>query len=250
MASHNNNPTASSPEPAEIDAIPGSVPPTRPQRPESECDEKANTHNASILAIRGLRTTATGDQLYNLANAALNNDVISTSSPTGARANNAGESPSISERRKDAEAPEITFEPFYFFFYGSLQIHRVLCSVCGLDKESPSAIRAGARLQGWKIKMWGPYPTLVPAAADDDDDGKSVAGSVWWCDKPDYVARLCQYETDAYRMAYCDVAVPSADGSGVEVLANARTFVSTLPAEHLDEGDFDAEKCEAFMRSF
>ncbi|KAI1109999.1 hypothetical protein F5Y14DRAFT_430561 [Nemania sp. NC0429] len=97
--------------------------------------------------------------------------------------------------------------------------------------------------------MWGPYPALIPAIADDVDGEEAgrVHGVAWLCTKHEHVARLCMYETEAYRMAYCDVEVPSSssDGDGVEVLKNARTFVSTLEAHELRRGAFDIEEYQA-----
>ncbi|KAI1200075.1 hypothetical protein F5X97DRAFT_294806 [Nemania serpens] len=145
---------------------------------------------------------------------------------------------------------EFTFEPFYFFFYGSLQIRSVLRNVCDIeadedDEDDAAIFLPDASIFGWEVKMWGCFPALVPAIADadadDEDEGGLVDGVAWLCEKHEHVARLCRYETEAYRMAYCDVWVPAADGDGVEVLGNARTFVSVLAAEELGRGAFDVD---------
>lgn len=46
--------------------------------------------------------------------------------------------------------PSVTFEPFYFFFYGSLQAKRTLVRVCDLDDENPTLIPAS--IKGWRSK--------------------------------------------------------------------------------------------------
>ncbi|KAI1397937.1 hypothetical protein F4819DRAFT_470365 [Hypoxylon fuscum] len=84
--------------------------------------------NRDILRIQGFHTQATGATLAALA-------------------------------AKDEEWPahkevchQATFEPFYFFFYGSLQDPSVLKSVCGLKNPF-------IRLKPASIKDWrGKYP--------------------------------------------------------------------------------------------
>ncbi|KAI3343420.1 hypothetical protein F4824DRAFT_7872 [Ustulina deusta] len=236
----------------QVNAIMASLPPIEPQDPTSAHDAKANAYNAAILAVRGLHTTATGYELSVLANIALcNNEIAAT--PTHTSFHHTASVRAGAPVSSDSETPVTTFEPFYFFFYGSLQLRGVLQGVCNIpdstENEGNDAIvlREGASIQGWKIKMWGPYPALVPAAPDE---GKRVDGMAWLCEKPEHVARLCRYETGAYRMAYCDVSVPAADGHGVEVLANARTFVSTIDADELDEGKFSLAKYQRRMKRF
>ncbi|KAI8625255.1 hypothetical protein F5Y19DRAFT_450797 [Xylariaceae sp. FL1651] len=98
--------------------------------------------------------------------------------------------------------------------------------------------------------MWGPYPALVAAAADGGGNG-TVEGVAWYCDKPEYVARLYRYKTDVYRMAYCKIHVPSLSsasassprGGDMEILKNGGMFVSTCDLEELDEGKFVIGEC-------
>ncbi|KAI1191105.1 hypothetical protein F5B17DRAFT_453984 [Nemania serpens] len=262
-----------------IDAIMAALPPVKLM---CSSDSNADAHHTSILAVCGLHTTATGDVLRTLAGLALLNTKI-TISPSSVHSDDApptttpdtadagavathdhegsrDEGIHSPEEYDDEEANdygdflsmpwgiEVTFEPFYFFFYGSLQVRSVLEAVCDIndteDHDDENAIvRTNASISGWKIKMWGPYPALIPAIADADADGEEgrVSGMAWLCEKHEHVVRLCAYETNAYRIAYCDVEVPSADGNGVEVLKNARTFVSVLPADELGTGEFDVE---------
>ncbi|KAJ8122583.1 hypothetical protein ONZ43_g1259 [Nemania bipapillata] len=283
---HNKNTTAirSLPftEQGRRHTIIATLPPTKAQHPLSGPIETANAINASILAVRGVSTTATDNTLYTLAQEVLGNCEIdiapksfssyntasaSTQDNIGTAAISSGDhensccmeantSPCKPDKDSEAtcsssETPVNTFEPFYFFFYGSLQVRNVLHRVIGLrsnifsrsscdmssdEPKETAPFLENASIQGWKIKMWGPYPALVPAAADE-----AVQGTAWLCDKPEYVPRLCTYESDAYRMAYCDVSVPAADGNGVEVIKNARTFVSDLDDEDLEDGEFDLE---------
>ncbi|RWA08148.1 hypothetical protein EKO27_g6961 [Xylaria grammica] len=226
-----------------------SFPPIESQNPTAACDTEANAHNMSILAIRGLQTTAMGSKLRKLADMALCNYEIATT-PNRFSSSHRGPPRILDEGGKNRSKGEdvvrvdeivvTTFKPFYFFFYGSLQVREVLQSVCRIPGSTlegggtdPIVLRKGASIEGWVLKMWGPYPALLPSTANN-----TVQGMAWLCEKPEYVPRLCSYETDAYRMAYCDISIPSADGDGVEVLKNARTFVSTLDGDELSDGRF------------
>ncbi|KAI0191132.1 hypothetical protein EV127DRAFT_480502 [Xylaria flabelliformis] len=216
-----------------------SFPPTRAQDPTSTSHEEADIHNASILAVRGLHTTATGNELFDLADLALRNFEIPTT-PYYTRGNRTD--PMGSSDIGLSKAAAVTgealsaitiFEPFYFFFYGSLQILDVLQSVCEIEDENSIFLRKDASIVGWEYKMWGPFPALVPAAEGH------VEGTLWLCEKPEHVAKLSTYETSAYCMAYCDVFVPSADESYTEVIRNARTFVNNQTPDELTDGYFD-----------
>ncbi|KAI1437672.1 hypothetical protein GGR50DRAFT_691941 [Xylaria sp. CBS 124048] len=188
------------------------MPPTAAKQPRPGSRAEADAHNASILKIRGLFTSAKGDELSLLAEAALENDemaALTLGEPVSAGGN------------------QIYFEPFFFFFYGTLLKPDVLTFVCdGPDEDHRRAIvyHDNASIKGWKTTFWGPYLALEPVGKYGGANNV-VNGKLWWCDQPEYVARLCRYETAAYRMAYCDVFVPSSDGSGVDVLKNVRTFV-------------------------
>lgn len=195
--------------------------------------EEADKHNLAILEVRGFRTTATGHELYRLATSALNNFFPSALVEHATR----GRGPFIPVN--GAQHATASFEPFYFFFYGSLQVPNVLKRICDLEGDVYDAnpLRGDAKIGGWRIKMWGPFPALVPTSQYHE----LVKGMAWKCEDPRHVAKLCMYETNAYRMAYCTITVPTADGREVETIENARTFVSTLDQE-LDEGEFDLDQ--------
>ncbi|KAI1168584.1 hypothetical protein F5B18DRAFT_595724 [Nemania serpens] len=277
----NENTTTTGLPPAQeedrINAVMATLPPVELIRlPHADAD----AHHMSILAVRGLHTKATGAALRALADLALLNIEIPIS-PSSVSSNDAAPiaAPDITEagavasrddksgRDEEIHFPteyddeasypdrcivmprdvEATFEPFYFFFYGSLQVRSVLRSVCDIkhkeedDDDDDAIFRTNASIRGWEVKMWGPYPALIPAIADADGEDGRVRGVAWLCEKHEHVTRLCSYETDAYRIAYCDVEVPSADGNGVEILKNARTFVSIFAAHELRRGAFDLE---------
>ncbi|KAI1799527.1 hypothetical protein F4811DRAFT_96243 [Daldinia bambusicola] len=161
--------------------------------------------NAEFVKLCGFRTDATGSELADLARkltrggSYINKSVLSH--------------------------PSLTFEPFYFFFYGSLQAKKTLMRACRLEDPNPALIPAS--ITGWKVMMWGRYPSLIPA------EGNEVKGMCWKCEEPKHVALLRFYETDAYRMESCKITT-----DGGEVIEEGRVFVSAVP-EELAEGSFD-----------
>lgn len=167
-------------------------------------------------------------------------------------------------------------KPLHFFFYGSLQDPKQLSMVCRLDyafeKENdanaevqPPVLRK-ASIRGWRLMMWGPFPSLVPGGPDD-----RVDGVVWACEKGRHVMNLCIYETDNYRLEYCDIHVEDEAatatttttstekeekgkdniGGGAategkdEIIRGGRIFVNAGPVRELKEGSFDLEHWKA-----
>ncbi|KAI1467084.1 uncharacterized protein F4812DRAFT_459931 [Daldinia caldariorum] len=161
--------------------------------------------NAEFVKLCGFRTNATGSELAELARKLTGGGSYINKSVIG--------------------HPSLTFEPFYFFFYGSLQAEKTLMRACRLT--DPNLTLIPASITGWKVMMWGRYPSLIPA------EGNEVKGMCWKCEKPKHVALLRFYETDAYRMEFCKITT----GTG-GVIENGRVFVSAVP-EDLVEGTFD-----------
>lgn len=98
--------------------------------------------------------------------------------------------------RHGAPETELTFVTCHMFFYGSLMDSQVLQKVANL--ASPPATRGGV-VRGFRIKMWGVYPTAIP------DKQSVVAGTVWHTDDPSHLIRLQEYETRAYRLCDCEI---------------------------------------------
>ncbi|KAI8952895.1 hypothetical protein F4801DRAFT_577149 [Xylaria longipes] len=254
MPCNDNTTAVSSPLATEHERIKGimaSLPPTKAQYPTHD---NADTHNVSILTVRGLRTTATGNELFDLADLALQNfEIPATPKQISGNDTNliATQDTGAVDGSTTASGETLsivtTFEPFYFFFYGSLQIPDVLQSVCEIEDKDSLTLRKNASIEGWKIKMWGPYPALVPATTDDEG---TVKGMVWLCEELKHVMRLCTYESNAYRMAYCDVSTTNADGTSAEVIKNARTFVFNQNPDELADGSFDTARYYQEMLGF
>ncbi|CAG7915908.1 unnamed protein product [Penicillium olsonii] len=55
--------------------------------------------------------------------------------------------------------PQDPIRDEYCFFYGTLMDPDTLCKVLGLSRPPP--LMRPARIIGYQIKLWGPYPALL-----------------------------------------------------------------------------------------
>ncbi|KAF2745041.1 hypothetical protein M011DRAFT_488565 [Sporormia fimetaria CBS 119925] len=123
------------------------------------------------------------------------------------------------------------FQPCYMFFYGTLMDPEVLQGVL----ELPARPRISkASLQGYRVKMWGPYPVLV----SDPFGGGEVAGTVWEVTSEDHFRRLQAYETGNYMWE--PLAIRLENG---EIEGNCRTFIwaGNPDSSELREGSFHTQ---------
>jgi gamma-glutamylcyclotransferase (GGCT)/AIG2-like uncharacterized protein YtfP len=128
--------------------------------------------------------------------------------------------------------PGFPFQPYFMFFYGSLLDPEVLQTVLRLP-DLP--IMKPATIRGFRMKMWGIYPTILPTASKNE----SVKGMVWEVTDENYFDRLAAYETVAYRVSECEAALE--DG---EIVENCWTFcwAGKADSQELVDGEFDLEK--------
>ncbi|KAI1417709.1 hypothetical protein F5Y13DRAFT_185041 [Hypoxylon sp. FL1857] len=174
---------------------------------ESDSSKDANHHDREVLRLYGFRSSVTGNALSKLAKRVTNGLM-----------------------GLDAH-PSVTFEPFYFFFYGSLQLPRVVKAVCQMNLSGPDPELKAGTIKGWETMMWSIYPALLPKA------GNVVKGLYWKCENPFHVFKLRNYEGQAYRMEFCEITTDQG-----EVIENGRVFVSTMDKTELNEGIFDLEE--------
>lgn len=133
--------------------------------------------------------------------------------------------------------PGEPFQQFQMFFYGSLMDPEVLQAILDLS-ELPTT--RPATISGFRIKMWGIYPTLIPSHSG------SVTGTVWKVTLGAHFDRLAAYETAACRRDECDAVLECG-----EVLRNCRTFCwSGEPdSKELEDGSFDLEHYQKYFKS-
>ena len=111
----------------------------------------------------------------------------------------------------ETNTPKAPFTPCYLFAYGTLTDPEVLEAVLSLP--STPTLNEGW-ITGFKIKMWGIYPTLIPSP-----EGQ-VSGKVWEVETKAQFDRLAEYETSAYTPCSCKIYLK--DGREE---ANSRVFV-------------------------
>jgi gamma-glutamylcyclotransferase (GGCT)/AIG2-like uncharacterized protein YtfP len=130
------------------------------------------------------------------------------------------------ESQESANAIESNrpFQPCLMFFYGSLMDPEVVQAVLNLP-ELPST--KPATIFGFRIKMWGIYPALIPSTSGQ------VAGFVWEVDSEEHFERLAAYETAAYTWIECvpfvKTVAPSA-GLAMPIAMSLKTVVLILNA--------------------
>ena len=146
------------------------------------------------------------------------------------------------EERARADRAQILEEPIdkprRLFFYGSLMDPEVLQTILRLPK--PPSMEKG-RIVGYKVRMWGIYPTLVP------DAGTTVLGTVWVSTKYTDLLSLQRYETSAYKLCECQVIL---DGHGVDTVVEGLTFcwAGDPQSRDLQDGEFDFERYQKYFK--
>lgn len=97
-------------------------------------------------------------------------------------------------------------------------------------------IMSRARVIGYGIKLWGPYPALI--------DGKPlqpVDGMVFEILSKTQLDRLLSYETDKYQLQPCLIDILNHDNS-VESTVDGVTFMWNGQQDELQEGKFDLKQ--------
>ncbi|KAF1812164.1 hypothetical protein P152DRAFT_458571 [Eremomyces bilateralis CBS 781.70] len=136
-----------------------------------------------------------------------------------------------------------------YFFYGSLQDPAQIRGVLDLP-EAHGIILRPARISGYNIKLWGPYPALIrdePSRNEDTTDEQSKAyvdGSVFEVRSDKHEAQFQYYETRNYTPHWVQIEV----GTGVGVQSDeayetiaGKTFVWNGAASDLQDGTFDLQ---------
>lgn len=142
--------------------------------------------------------------------------------------------------------PDPESKPKNLFFYGSLMDPDVIQVIAETSSE-PELHRAS--IDGFKLKMWGLYPTLVPG-----DTGDIVHGVYWQAENDRQLGLLQRYETNRYKLATCAIHFDE----DRRVIKNGLTFVwaNDPGSSELKDGEFSLEiyqlyfKPDAFKREF
>lgn len=95
--------------------------------------------------------------------------------------------------------PHPESKPKRLFFYGSLMDPDVVRVIAETSTE-PELHKAS--IHGFKVNMWGFYPTLVPG-----DAGHTVHGVYWQVENDRQLGLLQRYETHRYKPATCSIHI-------------------------------------------
>ena len=121
------------------------------------------------------------------------------------------------------------------FVYGTLTLPHVLQKVLSLARIP---VYQPASIRGYLVKMWGPYPALVPAEGCQSEvqvtDKRPVEGTTFRVSGLQ-LSRLVQYEGENYKLSAVTIYTDDAVHSGL-------TFLWSGYPEDLEEGVFDATR--------
>jgi len=118
----------------------------------------------------------------------------------------------------------VGFRPHHIFLYGTLMDPVQLRNL--LQLENTPTLQP-ATIVGWKIMLWGQYPTLV------FKPGNIIHGMAYEVQKESQMEYLKYYETEAYKVKGCNIKL----GDGTE--APGETFIYNGDSNLLKEGSFD-----------
>lgn len=133
--------------------------------------------------------------------------------------------------------PGLEANPKNLFFYGSLMDPDVIRVIAETSTE-PELHKAS--IHGFKLEMWGFYPTLVPGDTRD-----TVYGVYWQAESNRQLGLLQRYETHRYKLVTCAIYVD--DGSIIE---DGLTFVwaSDPGSSELKDGEFLLERYQLYFK--
>ncbi|KAI2481522.1 AIG2 multi-domain protein [Pyrenophora tritici-repentis] len=125
------------------------------------------------------------------------------------------------------------WQPQPMFFYGTLQAPEILAFV--LNLQDLLALKP-ATIKGYKMKMIGVYPTLIPNGSEED----IVQGFVWDVQTEEMFERLVEYETDMYKWEVCKAETQGRQEE-TAVVEDCRVFIwgGEKDSALLQEGTFD-----------
>lgn len=147
---------------------------------------------------------------------------------------------SVTRLWRDPNPDETASDPPSFFFYGSLMDPDVVRVIAETSAE-PELHKASVK--GFRLKMWGFYPTLVPGGLED-----TVQGMCWRAENSRQRDRLQRYETHRYKPAPCEISVEGGDGRTVE---SGLTFVwaGDPASSELKDGEFLLERYQLYFQA-
>lgn len=148
----------------------------------------------------------------------------------------AGRSPQRPEFPSNLPGWHWLHDPFpkqYCFFYGTLMDPSTLARI--LQLPEPPILRP-AKVIGYHVKLWGPYPALLRGPQSHPVDGLAYE-----LQSREQLDRLSAYETSKYRIKPCWISFTGEPGDEVERVRGI-VFIRNGELDELREGDFNLEK--------
>lgn len=136
--------------------------------------------------------------------------------------------------------PDPESKPKNLFFYGSLMDPDVIRVITETSNQ-PDMHKAFIR--GFKLKMWGFYPTVIPGGAED-----IVYGVHWQAANDRQLGLLQRYETHRYKLAKCSIYIEK-DGKTTSI-DDGITFVwaGHPGSSELKDGEFSLERYQLYFK--
>lgn len=136
--------------------------------------------------------------------------------------------------------PDPESKPKDLFFYGSLMDPDVI-RVIAETSTSTELVVHKAMIYGFKLKMWGLYPTLVPGDAED-----IVHGVYWQAESDRQLGLLQRYETHRYKLARCSIYVEK----DRRTIDDGLVFIwaGDPGSSELKDGEFSLERYQLYFK--
>lgn len=110
-----------------------------------------------------------------------------------------------------------------------------LSQVLKLPQADTPPVMHRARVIGYEVKLWGPYPALLPSSL------QRVNGMAYRALPRKHFDRLQAYETEKYSLSPCSIDLLSDDENVAETIEGF-TFLWNGDQDELREGTFDLKE--------
>lgn len=101
-----------------------------------------------------------------------------------------------------------------------------------------------ASIAGFKMKMWGPYPTLVPGKSSEQVDGM-----LWQAENVRQLQYLQDYETNKYKSVKCKIRLEEGERIGRIEDGVAFVWAGNPRSRELTDGKFSLEHYQLYNKS-
>ncbi|KAI9039893.1 gamma-glutamylcyclotransferase family protein [Aspergillus affinis] len=148
------------------------------------------------------------------------------------------QTPIASDHSSENDKPQYPFRRAYYFFYGTLMDPDTLSQVLKLPRPHIPPVMRRARVVGYEIKLWGPYPALIEK---NTSSLQSVNGIAYEILPQTQVDRLAANETGKYCLRSCMIDLLN-DDDNVQETIHGLTFLWDGEHGEQRDGTFDLKQ--------